>query len=799
MRRKKQLQKVNVNTVKLLKKSQYSTKFRQLYLGMCGVAGIAAGIFTLDIHCVSAANTKPIVSTQQNCTTAISQECETTKIRCEEPEKQSSVYRQETTGIVQSQKAEQKTSSVEKTSQEPVTVKDEIFEENVDEEAQQNFLHLDQSIYISGYRYENGKWLKLNGEGKIDRSFTGMGISSTDNWCYFSKGVENKKYTGMAYNEAGWWYYQDGIIDWNYTGLQTNEYGTWYYHDGNIDFSYSGYVHIAGVWYRIQDGHIDTEYTGIGTDDTDNWCYFVQGVENKNYTGMAYNEAGWWYYKDGVIDWNYTGLQTNEYGTWYYHNGNIDFTYTDFLYQDNLWYRIVEGRVDTEYTGMGTYDTDNWCYFVNGMEDRTYTGMACNEAGWWYYINGVIDWKHTGFEHNEVGWWYYIDGNIDFTYNNYIYWYGLWYKVRDGHVDTEYTGIGESYTDNWCYFIDGAESPNYTGVGENQYGGWYYINGQIDWQHSGYENNEKGLWYFLPNQAGMLFTGMRRIGGSDCFYKQGRVVSRDDYTYVMDYDDSYKRIACWGDSMTQGVGSERGYLSNQGIDISYENYPGHLRNMTGYHTMTHGYAGALSDEIVSYEREYYNNSNYGQEILLLEIGSNGGWNGDYNTLIEQYKQMIRNAGTAYYIIIGDTDDPGTSIGDVNYRSENGIDTEDDSNPDIEDEDTENEDYDDEDYDDSDDDEWDEEYIDGSAGFQTIRWEEALQEAFGDHFFNLREFMYEEGMDIVGLPITDTDEENLEEGKLPESLRFDWTHFNAYGYYAKAVGIYRKGVELGYWR
>ena len=36
------------------------------------------------------------------------------------------------------------------------------------------------------------------------------------------------------------------------------------------------------------------------------------------------------------------------------------------------------------------------------------------------------------------------------------------------------------------------------------------------------------------------------------------------------------------------------------------------------------------------------------------------------------------------------------------------------------------------------------------------------------------------------------------GYISVKLRSDWTHFNAYGYYSKGVGIYKKGVELGYW-
>ena len=54
-------------------------------------------------------------------------------------------------------------------------------------------------------------------------------------------------------------------------------------------------------------------------------------------------------------------------------------------------------------------------------------------------------------------------------------------------------------------------------------------------------------------------------------------------------------------------------------------------------------------------------------ILVLEMGSNGGWDGDYATLIEQYHAIIENSGCENFIIIGDTDDPGTSFGESKSR------------------------------------------------------------------------------------------------------------------------------------
>ena len=148
------------------------------------------------------------------------------------------------------------------------------------------------------------------------------------------------------------------------------------------------------------------------------------------------------------------------------------------------------------------------------------------------------------------------------------------------------------------------------------------------------------------------------------------------------------------------------------------------------------------------------------DILILEIGSNGGWGSDYQTLILQYDSIILNSGCKYYIIVGDTDDPGTSIGDYNQKEYN---------------------------------------EDGSyIGIGDTSWEAALREAYGAHFFNTRTYLIQNGLNDCGLDTTSDDLENFKLGNISKQLRSDWTHFNAYGYYAKGKGIYQKGVELGYW-
>ena len=148
-----------------------------------------------------------------------------------------------------------------------------------------------------------------------------------------------------------------------------------------------------------------------------------------------------------------------------------------------------------------------------------------------------------------------------------------------------------------------------------------------------------------------------------------------------------------------------------------------------------------------------------KDILILEMGSNGGWSNNYKQLILQYDDIILNSGCKYYIVLGDTDDPADSA-DAN-QGEYG----DDGN-----------------------------YV----GIGDTSWEAALRLAYGDHFFNTRTYMIQNGLSDCGLDVTTDDLENFKMGNISKQLRYDWTHFNCYGYYSKGIGVYKKGVELGYW-
>ena len=338
----------------------------------------------------------------------------------------------------------------------------------------------------------------------------------------------------------------------------------------------------------------------------------------------------------------------------------------------------------------------------------------------------------------------------------------------------------------------------------------------------------------------------------ECILSNNDNIVLESYTNesVLDDEIPERSITCWGDSMMQGAGCNEAYiyLDNGIEDISYFTTPSALQYFTAINTYNFGVGGENSYQIslraggipIYTDRDIYitdhslayvkfvdeneetitmdDYSGYGYEdntypdtvyindvlccveradeglyisicsdadcdsvtemyinawtrvipkaaydhrndILILEIGSNGGWENDYDELIKQYQNIIDNSYYADYIIVGDTDNPGESA-DIyqDVYDNNG----------------------------------------NYAGLHATLWEQALYDAFREHFLNTRLYLMENALSDCGLTPTENDIIDIQTGNLPEQIRADFTHFNSYGYYSKAKAIYLKGIELGYW-
>ena len=76
-------------------------------------------------------------------------------------------------------------------------------------------------------------------------------------------------------------------------------------------------------------------------------------------------------------------------------------------------------------------------------------------------------------------------------------------------------------------------------------------------------------------------------------------------------------------------------------------------------------------------------------------------------------------------------------------------------------------------------------------------ETALENEYGAHYINLREYMSTQAMTDAGLIPTDADIEKMQMGATPDSLLTDVVHFNSVGYELVGKLIYKRMDELGY--
>lgn len=288
------------------------------------------------------------------------------------------------------------------------------------------------------------------------------------------------------------------------------------------------------------------------------------------------------------------------------------------------------------------------------------------------------------------------------------------------------------------------------------------------------DNGIEDISYFTTPSALQYFTSINTynfgVGGEDSYQIALRAGGIPIYTdrdiYITDHSSAYTKFVDENEeTIEMDDYSGYGYEDNAYPDTVYINdvlcyveraddglYIS-ICSDADYDSVTEMYINAWTRVIPKAAYDHRN------DILILEMGSNGGWVNDYDELIRQYQNIIDNCYYADYIIVGDTDNPGESA-DI-YQDVY------DSNGNY-------------------------------AGLHATLWEQALYYAFGEHFLNTRLYLMENALSDCGLTPTENDIIDIQTGNLPEQIRADFTHFNSYGYYSKAKAIYLKGIELGYW-
>lgn len=75
--------------------------------------------------------------------------------------------------------------------------------------------------------------------------------------------------------------------------------------------------------------------------------------------------------------------------------------------------------------------------------------------------------------------------------------------------------------------------------------------------------------------------------------------------------------------------------------------------------------------------------------------------------------------------------------------------------------------------------------------------EALKEAFGEHFLDIRSYMLQHGLEDAGITPTEQDQKDIADGEIPSSIRVDDIHGNAAFYKIIGEQVGKKLEELGY--
>lgn len=303
-----------------------------------------------------------------------------------------------------------------------------------------------------------------------------------------------------------------------------------------------------------------------------------------------------------------------------------------------------------------------------------------------------------------------------------------------------------------------------------------------------------------------------------------------------------KKIVCWGDSITYGMGYGEAWIDEGGteIDITNWNYTETLEYYTGYDVYNLGVPGETSYEIAvreggiamyvgqnitvkpnkSYEITIVDKQ--GNSIFLEDFSGYGTGSTEVQNLVyidnqlfqiekRNEKLYIRSCGKqkktiklkkGMQIQTKAAHDIKADVLIIQMGSNGGWDSYDELVSQyrlmiekagtecyiiIGDTDNPTEAYDSEQYE-----------SDSEVGISDNKWETALREAFGEHFINMRTYMLEYGLAVSGCTPTEDDLEDLSLGRIPMQLKDDYTHFNSYGYYVMGVAVYEKGAELGYW-
>lgn len=359
-------------------------------------------------------------------------------------------------------------------------------------------------------------------------------------------------------------------------------------------------------------------YNGVCKSTDGNWYYYINGVIQKNHTGIDKNANGWWYVKNGQVAFGYYGFAQNSKGWWYVENGAITQKRTDVIkgtvngesawwYVKNSkvtvtntvaqnskgWWRIVDGKVD--FTCNSVEKNENgWWYISKGKVDFTFTGVAKNAKGWWYCKNGKVNFNYTGFAQNTKGWWYVEKGQVTLKKTDVIKGTvngeSAWWYVKNSKVTAANT-VAQN-TKGWWYIKNGKVDFTYTGVAQNTKGWWRIVKGKVDFTYTGLAQNSKGWWYCKSGKVDFTYTGIAQNSNGYWYVKNGKLAS--DYNGTVTYDNKTWKVVNGKATASESikyvkVTDSSSPLYGKTLKLYYDKNGNLLQDVTGKYTGSRTY------------------------------------------------------------------------------------------------------------------------------------------------------------------------------------------------------------------
>ena len=136
--------------------------------------------------------------------------------------------------------------------------------------------------------------------------------------------------------------------------------------------------------------------------------------------------------------------------------------------------------------------------------------------------------------------------------------------------------------------------------------------------------------------------------------KVSQNIGTEDYTEPYEDDKDYSSdtvsIACWGDSMMEGFGSDDAYILTKAgrVDISYYTAPYTLGKLTGLNTFNFGVSGETSAEIarragglkMHTDRNLNLNKNTYEDVCLMDDKGNPVYMYDFSGYGIEYNDFL---------------------------------------------------------------------------------------------------------------------------------------------------------------